>query len=164
LDYGPGCSGRITTRWRSRRQKSPRFKDVGLVRPAFLLKNAGGAPIDLAIRHIFIRLPMKLLLRIFITLILAVGCCRLCYAQDAGGIYNKVDQSPTPIKTPEPKYPTALKGEGGSGIVSVTCVIDENGRVLNAKASKSTRVDFDKPVGRRSQTGPSSRRLKTANQ
>ena len=89
---------------------------------------------------------MKLLLRIFITLILAVGCCRLCYAQDAEGVYNKVDQNPTPIKTPEPKYPTALKREGVSGIVSVTCVIDENGKVISAKAAKSTRVDFEKPA------------------
>ena len=52
---------------------------------------------------------MKLLLRIFIILILAVSCCRLFYAQDAEGVYNKVDEKPTPLKTPEPEYPTSLK-------------------------------------------------------
>jgi protein TonB len=114
--------------------------------PVFLLKNAGDAPIDLTSRYIFIRLPMKLLLRIFITLILTLGSYRLLCAQDAEGVYTKVDQNPTPVKTPEPKYPASLKREGVSGIVSVTCVIDETGKVISAKATKSTRPDFEKPA------------------
>ena len=89
---------------------------------------------------------MKLLLRIFITLILAVGCCQFACAQDAEGVYTKVDQNPTPLKTPEPKYPVSLRREGVAGIVSVTCVIDENGKVISAKATKSTRVEFEQPA------------------
>lgn len=89
---------------------------------------------------------MKLLLRIFITLILAVGCWRLSCAQDAENVYTKVDQNPTPLKTPEPKYPVSLRREGVAGIVSVTCVIDENGKVISAKATKSTRVEFEQPA------------------
>jgi protein TonB len=89
---------------------------------------------------------MKFSLRIFIALILVLGCCQHFYAQDAEGIYTKVDQNPTPLKTPEPKYPTALRREGVSGIVSVTCVIDENGKVISAKATKSTRSEFEQPA------------------
>jgi len=89
---------------------------------------------------------MKLLLRIFTTLILAVGCCRLSCAQDAADVYTKVDQNPTPLKTPEPKYPVSLKREGVAGIVSVTCVIDENGKVISAKTVKSTRAEFEQPA------------------
>jgi len=89
---------------------------------------------------------MKLIFRIFITLLLAVGCCQLVYAQDAEGVYTKVDQNPTPLKTPEPKYPVSLRREGVSGIVAVTCIIDETGKVINAKASKSTRPEFEQPA------------------
>ena len=89
---------------------------------------------------------MKPLLRIFITLLLAVGCCQFICAQDAEGVYAKVDQNPTPLKTPEPKYPVSLRREGVAGIVSVTCVIDENGKVISAKATKSTRVEFEQPA------------------
>jgi len=89
---------------------------------------------------------MKLLLRISITLILAVGCCQFICAQDAEGVYTKVDQNPTPLKTPEPKYPPSLRREGVSGIVSVTCIIDENGKVISAQATKSTRTEFEQPA------------------
>jgi protein TonB len=89
---------------------------------------------------------MKLILRLFITLILIAGSSRLLCAQDAEGVYTKVDHNPTPVKTPEPKYPMSLKREGINGIVSVTCVIDETGKVISAKATKSTRSDFEKPA------------------
>ena len=89
---------------------------------------------------------MKSLLRIFITLLLAAGCCQVILAQDADGVYAKVDQNPIPLKTPEPKYPTSLNREGISGIVSVSCVIDEKGKVISAKATKSTRAEFEQPA------------------
>jgi protein TonB len=118
----------------------------GLMYPVFLLKNAGGAPIDLKIYHTFMRLPMKLILRIFITLILAVGCCRLCYAQDAEGVYTKVDEKPIPLKTPQPEFPEYLRDQRISGTVAISCVIDETGKVISALASKSTRPEFEKPA------------------
>ena len=89
---------------------------------------------------------MKPLLRLFITLLLAVGCCQFICAQDAEGVYAKVDQNPTPLKTPEPKYPVSLRREGVAGLVSVSCVIDENGKVISAKATKSTRSEFEQPA------------------
>jgi protein TonB len=89
---------------------------------------------------------MKPLLRIFITLILALGCCRLCSAQDAEGVYTKVDEKPAAIKTPAPEFPAYLKQKGIPGLVSVTCVIDETGNVINAVATKSTRSEFEKPA------------------
>jgi periplasmic protein TonB len=89
---------------------------------------------------------MKHILRFLITLILIAGSSRLLCAQDAEGVYSKVDQNPTAVKTPEPKYPVSLKREGVSGIVAVTCVIDETGKVISAKATKSTRAEFEKPA------------------
>ena len=89
---------------------------------------------------------MKFLLRFSIILLLAAGSGGLLCAQDANGIYAKVDENPTPLKTPEPKYPKSLSREGINGIVSVTCVIDETGKVTDAKATKTTHVDFVKPA------------------
>jgi len=89
---------------------------------------------------------MKLILRIAIPLILTLGCCQLCRAQDADGVYSKVDEKPVPIKTPQPDFPYALKDQGISGTVAISCVIDENGKVLSALATKSTRPEFEKPA------------------
>lgn len=66
-------------------------------------------------------------------------------AQDANGVYSKVDEPPVPIKTPPPKYPDSLRREGVSGVVSVTVVIDEKGAVTDVTVSKSTHADFERP-------------------
>ncbi|MBL9205542.1 MAG: energy transducer TonB [Opitutaceae bacterium] len=67
------------------------------------------------------------------------------WAQDANGIYNKVEEPPVPVKTPPPKYPEAMRRDGVSGVVAVTVVIDEKGSVTEATVSKSTHPDFERP-------------------
>ena len=82
------------------------------------------------------------LLRIICLATLALSAVR---AQDANGIYSKVDEPPVPVKTPPPKYPEALRREGVSGVVAVIVVIDEKGTVSEATVSKSTHPDFERP-------------------
>lgn len=53
------------------------------------------------------------------------------------------DVRPTPIKTPPPEYPYALRRDGVSGIVAVKVEIDENGAVTNCTVSKSSNAGFD---------------------
>lgn len=66
-------------------------------------------------------------------------------AQD-GEIFTKVDENPAPTKTVKPSYPSSLKSEGVSGLVAVQIVIDEKGEVIDAKATKSSHPDFEKPA------------------
>jgi len=68
------------------------------------------------------------------------------FAQDADGIYTKVDEKPTPIKTAAPRYPSILKRDGISGLAAVQVVIDEKGKVISATVVKSTHPDFDRPA------------------
>jgi periplasmic protein TonB len=53
------------------------------------------------------------------------------------------DVRPTPVKTPPPEYPSALKREGVSGIVALKVEIDETGAVSNCAVSKSSNAGFD---------------------
>jgi periplasmic protein TonB len=89
---------------------------------------------------------MKSLLRILFTLTLLVGSSRLLVAQDADGIYTKVDEKPVPLKTFAPQYPDSQRAEKTTGIVSVVCIVDESGKVISAIVSKSSHVDFEKPA------------------
>jgi protein TonB len=67
-------------------------------------------------------------------------------AQDADGVYTKVDEKPSPTKTAKPDFPYKLKREGVSGLVAVSCVIDENGSVVDMKVTKSSHPDFERPA------------------
>lgn len=82
------------------------------------------------------------------TLAVAVLCFSafVLKAQDADGVYSKVselDEKPTPTKTVKPDYPTDLKRDGVTGIVSVSFVIDEKGNVISAEIKKSTHPGFE---------------------
>jgi len=61
-------------------------------------------------------------------------------------IYTAVDLNPVPIKTPPPDYPSEMRRSGISGVVAVTIVIDENGVVVSANATKSSHPDFISPA------------------
>jgi len=65
------------------------------------------------------------------------------HAQDADGVYTKVDENPAPVKTSKPVYPMQLKRDGTTGLVALTCVIDEKGEVLSVKVSRSSHPGFD---------------------
>jgi periplasmic protein TonB len=77
---------------------------------------------------------------------LAIGLAANLAAQDADGVYAKVDEPPVPVKTPPPKYPDALRREGVSGMVAVVVTIDEKGGVTAATVSKSSHTDFEAPA------------------
>lgn len=58
-------------------------------------------------------------------------------------IYTVVDVNPVPVKTPPPEYPEDLKRLGVNGVVAVSIVIDEKGKVISATIAKSSRRDFE---------------------
>ena len=59
-------------------------------------------------------------------------------AETSGDIFTKVDENPVPVRTVAPK---ATRGE--SGLVAVSCVIDEAGKVISASVTKSTNSLLD---------------------
>lgn len=61
-------------------------------------------------------------------------------------VYTKVDVNPVPTKTPPPEYPSEAKRMGHSGVVAVSIVIDEKGKVASAQVVKSSNPDFDAPA------------------
>jgi len=59
---------------------------------------------------------------------------------------SKFDEPPMPSKTVPPVYPSALKSEGVSGMVTMSILVDEKGNVQNATVKKSTRPEFEQPA------------------
>lgn len=53
---------------------------------------------------------------------------------------------PVPIRQVAPAYPLHLRRNGTSGLVNVTCMINENGRVQNASVESATHGDFKRPA------------------
>ncbi len=53
-------------------------------------------------------------------------------------------ENPVPVRTVTPEYPSDMKHEGISGIVTVKCSIDVQGNVSDASVVKSTNGAFDK--------------------
>ena len=80
---------------------------------------------------------------VLVTAIVALVPFRLS-ADDT--VYTKVDVNPVPIKTPPPEYPNDAKRLGTSGVVAVSIVIDEAGKVFSAQVIKSSNPDFDAPA------------------
>jgi len=55
-------------------------------------------------------------------------------------------EPPVPVRTVAPKYPTDLKRDGVSGVVSVKCTIDEKGNVTEPTVVKTTNEAFSAPA------------------
>lgn len=70
--------------------------------------------------------------------VLVIACSLSLKAQNADGVFTKVDEKPEPVRTVAPACP---KGE--TGLVAVSLVIDETGKVLEAAISKSTNNALD---------------------
>lgn len=70
----------------------------------------------------------------------------LCLASlAAGGILHAADtEPPVPMRTVAPEYPTEMQASGMSGIVVLSCAIDEKGLVTEAKVTKTTNEAFNK--------------------
>ncbi|MBI5381332.1 MAG: energy transducer TonB [Opitutae bacterium] len=68
-----------------------------------------------------------------------LGAASALSAQSADGIFTKVDENPVPVRTVAPKA-----SSDATGLVAVVCVIDEDGKVMQADVSKSTNGELDK--------------------
>ena len=55
-------------------------------------------------------------------------------------------QAPVPVSTVRPQYPFAMKRNGISEVINVSCLVDETGRVVDAKVGKSTDLEFGQPA------------------
>ena len=68
-------------------------------------------------------------------------------SQQQGGdmfTFSELDQKPRPISQVAPKYPPALQRQNIGGTVTVSFVVDANGRVVNPKVEQSPNPAFDK--------------------
>jgi periplasmic protein TonB len=65
----------------------------------------------------------------------------LVNAQDANGVFVKVDQNPVPLKIVSPQ-----RIAGQNGLVAVVCIVDEAGKVLSAAVAKSNNTALEKPA------------------
>ena len=66
----------------------------------------------------------------------------------AGGdglLGSDMDSPPTPVSKMQPNYPSSLLSNGIGGKVLVTCVVDENGKVVSTSIKKSSgNAELDK--------------------
>lgn len=66
--------------------------------------------------------------------------------QGAGGMFslNELDEKPRAIYQPSPRYPRDLQQQGISGTVKIVFIVDDNGRVTQAKVLESTHPGFER--------------------
>jgi protein TonB len=55
-------------------------------------------------------------------------------------------EPPVPVRTVAPKYPDEMKRIGTSGLVTVSCMIDEKGNVTEPKIVKASNDAFSEPA------------------
>jgi len=77
-------------------------------------------------------------------LVSIVGCLLGGEVIASTDVMTQFDKAPMPVRTPPPDFPAALKGT--SGMVSVVVVINEDGSVVEASATKSTDSGFEAPA------------------
>jgi len=55
-------------------------------------------------------------------------------------------EPPVPVRTVAPKFPDDMKRLGTSGLVTVSCMIDEKGNVTEPKVVKASNDAFSEPA------------------
>jgi protein TonB len=55
-------------------------------------------------------------------------------------------EPPVPVRTVAPDYPSELRRDGISGVVMVSCTIDEQGNVVGLTIEKSSNAAFEQPA------------------
>ncbi|MEO7414361.1 MAG: energy transducer TonB [Opitutaceae bacterium] len=55
-------------------------------------------------------------------------------------------EAPVPVRTVAPDFPETMRRNGASGVVIVSCLIDERGNVTDPKVEKSSNVAFEQPA------------------
>ncbi len=79
---------------------------------------------------------MKKRLHILLVTCLAALATESAFAQSK-------PEPPVPVRTVPPDYPSELRRDGVSGVVMVSCVIDEKGDVQEAAIEKSSNISFN---------------------
>jgi protein TonB len=55
-------------------------------------------------------------------------------------------EAPVPVRTVPPEYPSALRRSGVSGVVTLSCLIDEKGDVQDVSLEKASDEAFIQPA------------------
>jgi periplasmic protein TonB len=55
-------------------------------------------------------------------------------------------EPPVPVRTVKPEYPLQQRRDGVSGVVTITCTVDEQGNVIDPEVVKSSHEAFEKPA------------------
>ncbi len=79
-------------------------------------------------------------LRVLLTLVAAGGLSTGTLLAD-----GKMEP-PVPVRTVAPEVPSALSRSGGSGLVTVNFLVDEQGAVQDAKVEKTSDPTLDEPA------------------
>ncbi len=79
-----------------------------------------------------------------IHLLLRAGA--LCLLAVSSAFAQAKAEPPVPVRTVAPEYPQDLRRDGVSGVVMISCVIDEKGDVQEVAVEKSTNPSFDRPA------------------
>ena len=83
---------------------------------------------------------MKTKILPFITLVISLGTLQMPLLAADG------TEPPVPVRTVAPKFPDSMRRDGTSGLVTVSCLIDEKGNVTEPKVLKSTNDAFSEPA------------------
>lgn len=65
---------------------------------------------------------------------------------DVPDVVSKFDTPPRPLKTKPPQYPQRMRADGVSGVVVVTMVIDDAGKVIACQVAKTSNDAFNEPA------------------
>ena len=55
-------------------------------------------------------------------------------------------EPPVPVRTVAPRFPDGMRRSGSSGLVTVSCLIDEKGNVTEPKIVKASNDAFSEPA------------------
>jgi protein TonB len=55
-------------------------------------------------------------------------------------------EPPVPVRTVAPRFPEEMRRSGSSGLVTVSCLIDEKGNVTEPKIVKASNDAFSQPA------------------
>ncbi len=85
------------------------------------------------------RAVMKTKILPLIVLITALGTLPVALFADG-------TEPPVPVRTIAPKFPDEMRRAGNSGLVTVSCLIDEKGNVTEPKVVKASNEAFSGPA------------------
>jgi periplasmic protein TonB len=81
---------------------------------------------------------MKRVLNLLLALLLGAAVPTAAWAE--------TKEAPVPVRTVAPDYPEEMRRSGASGLVMVSCLIDERGNVTEPQIEKSSDPAFEKPA------------------